>query len=64
MIEFYMDQNDLRQRDMVEYLGSPSRVSEILNRKRKLTLKMMRKLHEGLGIPLEILVQDYNLAES
>jgi HTH-type transcriptional regulator/antitoxin HigA len=61
MIEFFMDQNDLRQQDMVKYLGSPSRVSEILNRKRRLTLKMMRKLHKGLGIPLELLVQDYEL---
>jgi HTH-type transcriptional regulator/antitoxin HigA len=62
MIEFFMDQNNLRQRDMVEYFGSPSRTSEVLNYKRKLTLKMMRKLHGGLGIPLEILVGDYELA--
>ena len=62
MIEFFMDQNNLRQQDMVEYLGSPSRVSEILNRKRRLTLKMMRKLNKGLGIPVEILVQDYELS--
>ncbi len=62
MIEFFMDQNNLRQRDMVEYFGTPSRTSEVLNYKRKLTLKMMRKLHGGLGIPLEILVGDYQLA--
>lgn len=61
IIEFAMDQHNLRQRDLIPYLGSKSRVSEILNRKRKLTLKMMRKLHEGLGIPLEILVRDYEL---
>lgn len=61
MIEFEMDQRGLRQQDLVCYLGSRSRVSEILNRKRRLTLKMMRKLHEGLGIPLEILVRDYEL---
>ena len=61
MIEFFMDQNNLRQRDMVEYFGSPSRTSEVLNYKRKLTLKVMRKLHEGLGIPLEVLVRDYEL---
>ncbi|MFV1980514.1 MAG: type II toxin-antitoxin system HigA family antitoxin [Rhodothermia bacterium] len=61
MVEFFMDQNNLRQRDMVEYFGSPSRTSEVINYKRKLTLKMMRKLHEGLGIPLEILVKDYEL---
>ncbi len=62
VIEFAMDQHNLRQRDLIPYLGSKSRVSEILNRKRKLTLKMMRKLHEGLGIPLEILVRDYKLS--
>jgi HTH-type transcriptional regulator/antitoxin HigA len=61
IIKFAMDQHDLRQRDLIPYLGSKSRVSEVLNRKRKLTLKMMRKLHEGLGIPLEILVRDYEL---
>jgi len=61
MIEFAMERLELRQRDLIPYLGSKSRVSEILNRKRKLTLKMMRKLHKGLGIPLEILVRDYEL---
>jgi len=61
IIKFAMDQHNLRQRDLIPYLGSKSRASEILNRKRKLTLKMMRKLHEGLGIPLEILVRDYEL---
>lgn len=63
MIEFAMDQRSLRQRDLVPYIGSRSRVSEILNRKRKLTLKMMRTLHAELAIPLEILIQDYPLAE-
>ena len=61
IIKFAMDQHNLRQRDLIPYLGSKSRVSEILNYKRKLTLKMMRKLHAGLGIPLEILVRDYEL---
>lgn len=60
-IKFAMDQHDLRQRDMIKYFGSRSRTSEVLNYKRKLTLKMMRKLHKGLGIPLEILVRDYAL---
>ncbi|MFV1968800.1 MAG: type II toxin-antitoxin system HigA family antitoxin, partial [Pirellulaceae bacterium] len=63
MIEFEMDQRNLRQRDLVPYIGSRSRVSEILNRKRKLTLKMMRTLHAELAIPLEILIQDYPLAK-
>lgn len=63
VIEFEMDQRGLRQKDLIPYMGSKSRVSEILNRKRKLTLKMMRKLHEGFGIPLEMLVQDYVLGD-
>ncbi|MFV1967774.1 MAG: type II toxin-antitoxin system HigA family antitoxin [Pirellulaceae bacterium] len=61
MIGFAMERLELRQQDLIPYLGSKRRVSEILNRKRKLTLKMMRKLHEGLGIPLETLVRDYEL---
>jgi HTH-type transcriptional regulator/antitoxin HigA len=61
MIEFEMDQRGLRQKDLIPYLGSKSRVSEILNRKRKLTLKMMRNLNEAYGIPLELLVRDYDL---
>ena len=62
MIEFAMDQRNLRQRDLIPYLGSRSRVSEILARKRRLTLKMMRSLHAELGIPLELLIQDYPLS--
>ncbi len=61
MIEFEMDQRGLRQRDLIPYLGSRSRVSEILARKRRLTLKMMRALHAEFGIPLELLIQDYPL---
>ena len=42
--------------DMVKYLGSQNRVSEILNRKRNLTLKMVKSLYKGLKIPAEILL--------
>ncbi len=63
MIEFAMDQHRLRQRDLIPVLGSRSRVSEILARKRKLTLKMMRALHAKYHIPLELLIRDYPLAE-
>ena len=63
MIEFAMDQHSLRQRDLIPILGSRSRVSEILARKRKLTLKMMRALHAKYHIPLKLLIQDYPLAE-
>jgi HTH-type transcriptional regulator/antitoxin HigA len=55
-IRFRMEQAGLRQRDLVLYLGSPSRVSEVLKGSRPLTVEMIRRLHEGLGIPLRSLV--------
>ena len=57
-IKFRMAQQGLLQRDMAAYLGSQSRVSEVLNRKRPLSLSMIRALHEGLGIPAEVLLQE------
>ncbi len=56
-IEFLMDQNGLTKADMTQYLGSPSKVSEVLNGKRALSKTMIRKLVEGLGIPAEILLE-------
>lgn len=56
-IEFFMDQKGLTKADMVKYLGSPSKVSEVLNGKRALSKTMIRKLVEGLGIPAEILLE-------
>ena len=55
-IKFRMEQMDMSKADMVKYLGSQSRVSEILSRKRKLTLKMVKSLYKGLKIPAEILL--------
>jgi len=55
-ITFAMDRLNLRPRDLVPYLGASSRVSEILGRRRALTVEMIRKLHEGLGIPFESLI--------
>jgi len=55
-ILFRMAQQGLQRRDLEAYLGSRHRVSEVLNRKRGLSLDMIRKLHAGLGIPLEALV--------
>lgn len=56
-----MDARGLTRRDMEAYLGSRARVSEILNRRRPLSLAMIRKLQAGLGIPADILVQPYEL---
>jgi HTH-type transcriptional regulator/antitoxin HigA len=57
-IRFRMEQGGLKQADLVPYIGSASRVSEILKGKRTLSLSMIRKLHEGLGIPAEVLLQN------
>lgn len=58
-INFRMEQMGLKQKDLVEMIGFKSRVSEIMNRKRKLTLDMIRKLSTQLRIPTEVLIQDY-----
>ncbi len=57
-IRFRMEQAGLRQKDLVPYIGSRSKVSEVLSRKRPLSLTMIRRLHEGLGIPAEVLIQE------
>lgn len=57
-IRFRMEQENLKQRDLVPYIGSRSRVSEVLSRKRGLTLTMIRALHSGLGIPAEALLNE------
>lgn len=57
-IKFRMDQQGLAQKDLVPYIGSKSKVSEVLNGKRALSLKMIRNLNQGLGIPYEVLIQE------
>ncbi len=56
-IQFRMEQLGLNQQNLVPLIGSKSKVSEVLNKKRPLTLSMMRSLHKNLGIPAEILLQ-------
>src|SRR3989304_7717821 len=55
-IKFRMEQQDLTPRDLIPYIGSRSKVSEILSRKRPLTLSMIRALNKGLGIPAKVLI--------
>jgi HTH-type transcriptional regulator/antitoxin HigA len=62
-IEFHMERLGLTRKDLEPYIGTRARVSEILNRQRPLTLRMIRNLEKGLGIPAAILVQDYELAQ-
>jgi HTH-type transcriptional regulator/antitoxin HigA len=55
-IKFRMEQMEMTKTDMAKYLGSQSRVTEILNGKRKLTLKMVKSLYKGLKIPADTLL--------
>ncbi len=63
-IEYHMERLGLSRRDLEPYLGSRARVSEILNRKRPLSLRMIRNLEAGLNIPASILIQAYALDTS
>jgi HTH-type transcriptional regulator / antitoxin HigA len=56
-IKFRMEQQGLSQKDLIPFIGSSGRVSEVLSGKRELTLPMIRALNEGLGIPAEVLIQ-------
>lgn len=58
-IKFRMEQMGYNQNDLANIVGLKSRASEILNRKRKLSLEMIRKLHEVLHIPTDVLIQNY-----
>src|SRR5690554_2822458 len=58
-IKFRMEQMDYTQNDLANIIGLKSRASEILNRKRKLSLEMIRKIHENIHIPTDVLVQVY-----
>ena len=60
-IKFRMEQEGLKQKDLVPIVGGKSRVSEVLNKKRKLTIEMIRSLHKHLNIPIESLFLDYKL---
>jgi len=62
-IKFRLEQLDLDQADLASILGSKSRTSEILNRKRKLSLSMIRTLHKELNIPASSLIAEYGNAE-
>lgn len=59
-IKFRMEQLGYNQTDLAKVVGLKSRASEILNKKRKLTLEMIRLLHDSLKIPTEVLIQAYN----
>jgi len=58
-IKFRMDQMNMNYQDLAKVIGYSSRVSEVMNRKRKLTLNMIRNLHKHMKIPYESLIKDY-----
>mgnify|MGYP003444902067 CR=1 FL=1 len=62
-IRYYMESRGLTRSDMEPFIGSRARVSEVLNRKRALTMEMIRNLHKGLGIPAEVLIQPYRIVK-
>ncbi|HKU77603.1 MAG TPA: hypothetical protein VJR02_27065 [Pyrinomonadaceae bacterium] len=57
-ILFAMEHRGLSRRDLEPFIGSRARVAEVLNHKRPLTLPMIRRLHHGLGIPAEVLINE------
>jgi len=61
-ILYTIESRGLVRRDLEPYLGSRARVAEVLNRKRPLSLAMIRRLHSGLGIPAAVLIQPYTTA--
>lgn len=61
---YHMESRGLTRRDLEPYLGSRARVAEILNRRRQLTIDMIRKLHDGLGISADVLIRPYNIRGS
>jgi len=62
-IKIRMEEMHLKQIDLINEIGGKSRVSEILNRKRKLTVEMIRKLNRRLNLSPELLISDYKLAK-
>jgi HTH-type transcriptional regulator / antitoxin HigA len=58
-IKYYMESRGLSRHDIEPYIGNSARVAEVLDRKRPLSLKMIRRLHNGLAIPADILIQPY-----
>lgn len=63
VIKFRMEQNNMKNKDLGEIVGSKSKASEILNKKRRLTLNMIRRINKLLGIPAELLINEYELVE-
>ena len=62
VLKYEMDQKNFKNKDLAGIIGSKSKASEILSKKRRLTLSMIRKINKALGISAETLIQEYELA--
>lgn len=60
-IKFMMEQSGMRPKDLMDLIGNKGNVSKVLNRKRKLSIEMIRKINSFLHIPADILIRDYPL---
>lgn len=60
-IIYYLESRGLSRADLTPYIGDENTVDEVLNRRRGLSIEMIRRLHSGLGIAAEILIQPYSL---
>lgn len=63
-IVYYMESRGLSRRDLEPYIGSRARVAEVLNRKRPLSIEMIRRLRAGLGISADVLIQPYDVVQA
>lgn len=63
-LNYVMEQRELTRKDLEPYIGSRARVAEVLNRVRPLTLEMIRRLSEGLGLPADVLVRRYEVQDA
>ena len=61
---YHMESRGLTRRDLEPFLGSRARVAEVLNRRRALTIEMIRRLHEGLGMSADVLIRPYTVRGS
>ncbi len=64
LLHHVMEAKGLKPMELQPYIGGSGRVSEVLNRKRALTLPMIRHLHDGLGLPADALIAEYQLEEA
>lgn len=63
-LNYAMEARGLTRKDLEPYIGSRGRVAEVLNRSRPLTLAMIRRLSEGLDLPADVLIADYELRQA